>query len=119
MSAQTIADAFAPVEARYHAQVMKETWGHLAPKKNVTYRGSFVLAAGCFGNDSLNPTVIQCEFKDRRGNDLASSPWFYDHLMDFVQDDQSNCFLEGTVHRFDGTFRNYVFEGTFRRLELK
>jgi len=77
MSAQTFMEAFAPAEAVYKAQVMENTWGHLAPKKDVTYRGRIVYAVGCFGNDPLNPTPLVCEFKN-----LDSSPWFFNAMND-------------------------------------
>lgn len=117
MSAQTMADVFAPIEAKYHAQVIADTWGHLAPRKNKTYRGFVVFAVGCFGNDELNPTVLSCEFKD-----LDDSPWFYDALAEFIGSPNWNvetkAFPSGGVYRFDGSFRNYKFKGTFTRMKL-
>ncbi len=110
MSAQTFADVFAPVEARYRAQVEEETWGHLAPRRNRTYQGHIVFAVGCFGNDPLNPVALECDF-----GELESSPWFFDALEDFMRAQEKP---EGTVHRFDGTFRNYVFRGKVRQLRL-
>ncbi len=106
-----MADAFAPVEARYRAQVMQETWGHLAPRKHKTYRGSIVFAIGCYGSDYLNPTVLSSDFPD--------SPWMYESIMDFLGDGQhadKQRFTVGTVHRFNGSFRNYEWSGTFQQL---
>lgn len=108
MSAQTIADAFAPVEARYKSLVMQHTWGHLAPRKNKTYRGYVVFALGCYDSGELNPTPLTCEFAG-----LGDSPWFYDSLMDFLQSLGGKA---GDVFRFDGTFRNYEFQGTVAKL---
>lgn len=99
-------DAFAPVEAKYREAVMVDTFGHLAPKKNYTYRGRIVYAVGCFGNDPLNPTVLACDF-----GDLHSSPWFFDHLMEFVREQKGEV---GCVYEFNGSFRNYVFRGKHR-----
>jgi hypothetical protein len=110
MSNQTMADAFAPAEARYRAEVMEHTWGHLAPQKNKTYRGHVIFALGCFGSDYLNPTVLVCEL----GN-LGSSPWFFDALIEFLQ---SLGGTAGGVYRFDGAFRNYKFKGTRRQLQF-
>lgn len=108
MSHQCLADAFAPAEARHKARVMAATWGHLAPKRNRTYRGHVIWALGCFGNDHLNPTVLECELSG-----LESSPWFYEALHDFLrtQSDQA-----GGLFRFDGTFRNYQFRGRVQKL---
>lgn len=111
MSAQTIAEAFAPWEAEYKVRVMADTWGHLAPKRNKTYTGHVIFAVGCFGSDHLNPTALECEFKD-----LDSSPWFFDALCDFMGDIETET---GGVYRFDGTFRNYQFKGTVQRLILQ
>lgn len=111
MSAQTIADAFAPVTAQYRAEILKETWGHLAPRKNKAYPGHFVFAVGCFGSDDLNPTALTCEF-----NGLDDSPWFFDAIMDFMQSLEVDT---GRVYRFDGSFRNYEFKGEVRQLELR
>jgi hypothetical protein len=104
MSAQTIADVFVPVEAKYKAEVMANTFGHLAPKKNRTYKGRVVYAVGCFGNDDLNPTTLVCDFKG-----LDSSPWFYNTLMEFIGKQK---FEPGCAFEFKGTFRNYEFKGT-------
>lgn len=107
MSAQTMYEAFAPAEAVYKAQVMADTWGHLAAKKNKTYQGVLVFAVGIFGSDDLNPTALHCEF--RAGEDeLNSSPWFFDAMADFIG--SLKC-VAGGVYRFDGTFRNYRFKG--------
>jgi hypothetical protein len=111
MSHQCLADAFAPAEARYKAAVMGDTWGHLAPKRNKIYRGHLIFAVGCFGSDYLNPTAIECEFRG-----LDSSPWFFDAVCEFMQSLDTE---EGGVYRWDGTFRNYEFTGTVKRLKLE
>jgi len=108
MSAQTIHDAFCEVDARYKAAVMADTWGHLAPKKNKTYKGRIVYAVGCFGNDSLNPTALFCEFSG-----LDSSPWFFEAMADFISKQENE---EGCVYEFVGTFRNYEFKGRIKTL---
>ena len=108
MSAQTIHDAFAPSEALYRAQILAETWGHLAPKKGRSYRGHIVFAVGCFGDDPLNPTALDCEFRG-----LVSSPWFFEAISQFMG---AQRHAVGGVFRFDGVFRDYEFLGTIRRL---
>ncbi len=109
MSAQSMADAFAPVEARYRAQVYKETWGHLAPRKNKVYRGYVIFALGCFDSGHLNPTVLSCEIG------IDDSPWFFDALHEFLRTLKGD---EGGVYRWDGTFKNYNFTGSVRRIYL-
>ena len=115
MSAQTNRDVFAPAEAKYAADVRRATWGHLAPKRGKTHRGYVVFAVGCFGNDDLNPTPLECEFKG-----LDSSPWFYDALTEFLGEfvgtgDGRPC-EAGGVYRWEGTFRNYEFVGKLEKL---
>lgn len=112
MSAATMAEAWAPVEAVYREAVTQETWGHLAPEKNKTYLVTLVYAVGIFGDDSLNPTVLQCDLS----GGLDSSPWLYEALQDFLwsfngQND------EGGVYRFVGKLRNYKFRGTRTKIE--
>jgi hypothetical protein len=109
MSAQSMAEAWAPVDAHYKAEVYKETWGHLAPRRNKIYRGHVTFALGCFGSDYLNPTVLEC------GIDIDSSPWFFDALIEFLQSLEGEI---GGVYRWDGTFRNYTFKGSVRRVPL-
>lgn len=101
--------------AEYHAVVVKATWGHLAPSKNKTYHGHLTFALGIFGSDDLNPTALECEFKTQRSETLDSSPWFFDAMTDFMQSLECEA---GGVYQFVGTFRNYKFEGTIRRMQL-
>ncbi len=102
--------AFDGIEAHYAAELQKHTFGHLAPKKNKTYKGHVVWALGCFGDDDLNPTAIEAEFEG-----LSSSPWFYSCLIDFMANHSREA---GSVFRFDGTFRNFEFNGKIRRVRL-
>lgn len=123
--------AFAPAEAKYREDVKRATWGHLAPQKNKVYKGHIVFAVGCYGDDPLNPVVLACSFKDRQGQELTDSPWFFDSLSDFVGEfvglDNQNAFgieqpeplhpcQAGGVYRWEGTFRNYLFRGDLRQL---
>lgn len=103
--------AFAPITAEYRARVAEDTWGHLAPRKNKTYRGHVLFAFGCFGSDPLNATVLECEIG------LDSSPWFFEALTEFLGTfggDES----AGAIFRWEGTFRNYEFKGKVRRAQI-
>jgi len=115
MSHQCIADAFAPAIAEYRSQVLKATWGHLAPSKNMAYYGHITFAVGIFGSDDLNPTALECEFANRDGESLDSSPWFYDAIMELMQSLKCEA---GGVYHFEGSFCNYEFKGKYRRLQL-
>lgn len=117
----TFGATLARIDHDNHLEVLKETWGHLAPKKHHTYRGRFVYAVGCFGSDSLNPQVIVCDFKP-----LKSSPWFYENLHKFIDSisweptkeypPRKGHGKEGCVYEWVGTFRNYSWCGTVREL---
>jgi len=115
------ARAFAGPEALYKAQVMESTWGHLAPKQGVKYRGFVLFTIGCFGD----LTIIDYEFNSRRGVALDGSPWLYDDLHGFVGDfSQGQEHREGKVYRFDGTYSQseetgeYRFNGTVSRIQV-
>jgi len=111
MSHQCLADALRSWEAHYAYEMRCHTWGHLAPKRNKTYRGHIVFAIGCYDSGELNPTPLECEFAE-----LYDSPWFYDALIELLQSIETEV---GCVYRWEGTFRNYKFKGIVRRLELK
>lgn len=78
--------------ARWEADVMQDTWGHLAPEPGRVYAGTFVVAHGCY--DDL--AVISAEFAD-----LPDSPWFHEHLHDWISDQATE---PGKVYRFTGTY---------------
>ncbi len=115
MSAYTMDQVWAPIQARYAEQVARETWGHLAPHKNKTYRGHVLFAIGCYDCGELNPTVLAAEMG------IDDSPWFYDALTEFLGEGQhieTQRFQVGKVYRFEGSFRNYVFRGSFTEMSL-
>lgn len=99
-------DAFAPIEADYRMQVRQETWGHLAPVRDMVYQCRVVYAVGCFGSDDLNPTPIFSSFKDEAGEELSDSPWLYEEIVEFMStlDNQP-----GFVYELSGVFKNYEF----------
>lgn len=99
-----VEEAFGPVEARYRQEVLANTWGHLAPKRGLTYPGRVVFTFGVFDSGELNPTVIACDFEG-----LDDSPWFYEHLNDWL--DQFAPGEAGRIYEWTGTFKNYRFRG--------
>lgn len=115
----SMTDVFAPVQAAYREAVLQSTWGHLAPKRNKSYRGSVVFAVGCFGGDPLNPTILSAEFSG-----LEDSPWLYEALQELVANHRDYGGTEqythepGGVYRWTGVFRNYRFEGSIERMSL-
>lgn len=104
MSAQTMSEVFAPIMAKYRADVIAATWGHLAPCKRKTYQGYVLFAIPVY--DSGTPCIIDADFED-----LNDSPWLYDAMWDFASQT-----TQAGVYRFDGTFRNYNFDGTITKI---
>jgi hypothetical protein len=94
--------AFAPIELANKQIVQKETWGHLAPKRNKSYSGYIVFSITAYGNMEL----IDADFAG-----LPDSPWLFDAMTEFVFEDWQSL-PHGTVFRWCGTFRNYRFNGT-------
>jgi len=85
-------DAMGPATARYSAEVMAETWGHLAPEPRRRYPGTIVFTHGAYGD--LTPIVV--EF-----GQLPDSPWFFDGVLEFIG---SRKTAPGKVYRFSGTY---------------
>jgi hypothetical protein len=120
-------DVAPSIDHMNYVSVCKETWGHLAPRKNTTYSGVIRFAVGVFGSDDLNPTPIECELRSGK-HELHSSPWFYDALTELLSDwacagrygnDPLSVPVEaGGVYEWRGTFRNYEFSGELRRMTL-
>lgn len=95
-------EAFAPIEAHYRNEVYKSTWGHLAAVKNKKYKGYILFTVSAFESGTIQ--LINYDFKD-----LDASPWMYDSVYDFIY---SLKLDRGAVYKFDGTVRNYMFQGS-------
>lgn len=86
---------------REYREVMRDTWGHLAPKERQKYAGTFAFAVGCYGG--IGGEVTACAF-----DGLDDSPWFYEALQEYV----STLDMEaGCIYRFEGVFCDGVFSG--------
>lgn len=125
----SFASAFESAELAYKWKAMEITWGHLAPKKNKAYTGHIVWALDIFDSGYLNPKILSMEL-----GDLSSSPWFYEAMIEFLQNVHETMFTRerktffgpsqreemtaGTVWRWDGTFKNYEFRGKVQQLNI-
>lgn len=99
---------FVQIEGVTKEIVMGQTWGHLAPKKNKKYYGSILFVLGNYGDN----VIVDTEFKS-----LPDSPWLFDAIQNFIFEQKFEQKLErGGVYKFVGTFRNYVFNGTIRKI---
>lgn len=96
------------VENHYRWELYKETWGHLAPSKNKTYRGTLTIAFGCYGSGYLNPTILAEDSLP------CASPWWcnavHDYLRHLVEVNKNKKeWDEGFVLKLNVTFRNFRF----------
>lgn len=110
----SLADIGAKITQDQKNAVMAETWGHLAPKKNKRYTGCIVYVIGCYDSGSLNPTTLDCNFKD-----LNDSPWFYNALNEFLSKLPKEFRESGYIYRWIGTFRNYEFKGEISKTKIR
>ena len=91
-----------PYEATQHERITQNTWGHLAPNKNTTYRGQVLFCKSEYNSGSI--TLISTLF-----DALDSSPWFYDSIHDYLY--SIDGLEDGTVYKLNATFRNYRWWG--------
>lgn len=88
----SLAEALAPAEAAHRSRVLTATFGYLAPSVRKKYRGSILFTQSDYGQY----VPIKADFPD-----LPDSPWFFEHLNDFVCERAAE---PGKVYRFDGTY---------------
>jgi hypothetical protein len=87
--------AFAEHEARYRAQIMADTWGHLDAQPGTTHSGYVVYAYTAWGQAE----VIEAEF-----DGVAGGPAFYEHVNEFAYEQTEATKVPG-VWRWNGTYR--------------
>lgn len=98
-------------EEPYIRAVFNETWGHLAPKRNKTYKGKIVYAIGCYDSGTLNPTPVTVEMPG-----LYGGPYFYEAIHEWLQDLEERFRKENCIYEFVGSFKNYKFTGSIKLL---
>lgn len=69
----SLADAFAPAEARYKAQVMYATWGHLYPQLGHRYHGKIIFGIAAYGGDCF---ILSADW-----GDLPDSPILFETMQ--------------------------------------
>ncbi len=72
--ADNYAEVFAPVLARQREIVHADTWGHLAPQKNTTYRSQLLFAVSEY--NSFGVRLIK--------EDLPNSPWMFEAINEWL-----------------------------------
>lgn len=112
----SLAEVFAPAEAVYRAQVMADTWGHLAPKPQHKYQGTVLFSRSEYGNEL---GLIRVTFPD-----LDDSPWFFQALNEHFFQLAKDKLQSGEVAEWSGTYMafkngNYRFSGTVRKINCQ
>lgn len=93
-------EAMAPAEAKYRNAVMRDTWGHLAPKHRTWYKGHIVFAYAQNGD----MTIVSDYLYDGK-KVLDGSPWFFQQSNDWMADRCQNDKLEqGHVYHWEGCY---------------
>lgn len=110
-------EAFAPALAKYKAEVIFATFGHLEPKPRRKYRGYIVFTWAGYGG---NIDIITASFKG-----LNDSPGLCMDMQDFVSRyfERRDWTGRGTVRRFDGVYMRFKngkcrFSGKVRRVKI-
>jgi len=94
---------------RSKAEVMKDTWGHLAPKSRCTYKGTILYTVGECGDI----TCIRSEFAD-----LDGGPWLHANIQQFMCSNEIDE-EAGKVYRFTGTYSiKHGFVGTIEIIDI-
>jgi len=98
----------------YDDAILQDTWGHLAPKKNVSYKCEILFSCSDFGNDPCIPIDFNFE------HNLESSPWLYECVQDLISKFKLNQERKAGIYLFKGTFRNFRWYGNPKLIyELK
>ena len=92
----SLADAFAPYESRWRAEVLAATFGHLYPKPGINYKGEILFAWTAYGHEHV---IVNAKFEG-----LDGSPELMEDMLDFISE---NTPEEGIVYRWRGTYRKF------------
>jgi hypothetical protein len=107
-------DVTSLIEQDQREAVKIDTWGHLAPHRNVRYPIEFTAAVGWFADDISNPILLSCGPKEGPWY----GPWFYDSVREFLSEKIGKDENEGKIFRFVGHWRNYRFVGKFKEIVI-
>lgn len=97
----------AEAENRYRVKIYEATWGHLAPEKNKTYRGTITIAFGNYHSGHINPIILE------EVGMPENSPWWYEavheYISNLVRGNNDKEWDSGYVLKLNITFRNFQF----------
>ncbi len=79
------------------------TWGHLAPKKNTTYKGHLVVMEAQHGEYGWGTLVLSYDFGDING------PYIHEDIMRKASDNIVLKDNDDKIYKIEVSFRNYVY----------
>jgi hypothetical protein len=104
---QTMGLGHLPAQNRHndngYATIFDGTWGHMAPQKNVSYKGVVRFTMTDHSQYGCQPIILQYDFPNLEG------PYIHDALFDAVCDWETDNLAKGAVYERIVTFRNYRF----------
>lgn len=83
------------------ARMFNQTWGHMMPQKNVSYKGIVRFVCTDHSHYGCQPIILQYEFPNLDG------PYIHDELFDNVCDWETDGLTDGVIYERILTFRNY------------
>ena len=79
------------------------TWGHMSPRKNVTYNGYITVMQAQHGEYGWGTLILSYDFGDING------PYTHEDIMDKVPDCISLEEDDVRIYKVAVSFRNYVY----------
>ena len=87
----------------YGQAVLANTWGHLAPKKNTTYRGKAIIMKSTHGEYGSGSLVLDYDLGE------ISGPYTHSDLIGILGSIELPETDEICLYEVSVTFRNYVY----------
>jgi hypothetical protein len=83
--------------------MFNDTWGHLSPHKNVSYKGKVRFTLTDHSHYGRQPIILLYDFPNLEG------PYIHDELFNDICDWNTDDLEIGVIYERSLTFRNYRF----------
>lgn len=84
-------------------EMFANTWGHLAPKKNTTYKGHIVVMEAQHGEYGWGTLILSYDLGNING------PYTHDDIIHRVSDNIVLKDADTNIYKIAVSFRNYVY----------
>lgn len=107
---QNIAEIMSDYDEVKRQELLADTWGHLAAKRNKRYKIKIIFSESCYGGQGTS--LIDT----RLYNGLENSPWLYEAILHRI-----NKLTKRTpgIYCINGIVRNYRIIGRVHKLPVK